>query len=305
MQHIHLGLCMIRIHALHRQNTGTHALLVLRDTRWTDERAIIGTMEVDLNSGTQLVYIAPNLMMSIADFHNHMEICIQTKGYEGWTTAESNLLITRGLIGRLTNTSYAGFHYNIQNVADYLATNGIKAFEGQQHHSQHIGERWVLQPAATPHVLQPTTVQMSSLLDKSISIRFSGHTAAQQTEAPEVDDLDVELIHAFIQHGEYPEITDPEEREQWGLAPLQITTICTEGGGKDPDPIFPIPSDLSDYYQADTDNESEEESPSTYDPRFPVAHVEGDKGFNFWVSMQPSASAKIRMEDIIPTGWED
>ncbi|KAG6521862.1 hypothetical protein ZIOFF_018995 [Zingiber officinale] len=49
MQLIHLGLVMIRIHALHCKNAGVNALVVLRDTRWRDDRSIIGTMEVDLS----------------------------------------------------------------------------------------------------------------------------------------------------------------------------------------------------------------------------------------------------------------
>ncbi|GJS71694.1 hypothetical protein Tco_0704535 [Tanacetum coccineum] len=36
LQHIHLGIFMIRLHALHRRSAGTNALVVLRDTRWED-----------------------------------------------------------------------------------------------------------------------------------------------------------------------------------------------------------------------------------------------------------------------------
>ncbi|KAG6474331.1 hypothetical protein ZIOFF_068257 [Zingiber officinale] len=115
------------LHLHKERNAGVNALVVLRDTRWRDDRSIIGTMEVDLTGGTQLVYIAPNMLISIEDFYNHMELAIQTHGYEEWNSAESNLLITRGLIGRLTNTSHADFRYNVQNVADYLASTGIHA----------------------------------------------------------------------------------------------------------------------------------------------------------------------------------
>nr|GFC61482.1 hypothetical protein AMTR_s00071p00160380 [Tanacetum cinerariifolium] len=54
LQHIHLGIFMIRLHALHRRSAGKNALVVLRDTRWEDSRQIIATMEVDLSAGTQL-----------------------------------------------------------------------------------------------------------------------------------------------------------------------------------------------------------------------------------------------------------
>ncbi|KAG6508545.1 hypothetical protein ZIOFF_033919 [Zingiber officinale] len=56
MQLIHLGLVMIHIHALHRRNAGTNALIVLRDTRWNDDKSIIGTMEDDLSEGLQQNY---------------------------------------------------------------------------------------------------------------------------------------------------------------------------------------------------------------------------------------------------------
>ncbi|GKC72223.1 Orf y, partial [Tanacetum coccineum] len=56
---------MIRIHALHQRSAGTNALVVLKDTRWEDSRQIIGTMEVDLLVGTQLVYMFLDMVLSI------------------------------------------------------------------------------------------------------------------------------------------------------------------------------------------------------------------------------------------------
>nr|GEX50624.1 hypothetical protein [Tanacetum cinerariifolium] len=84
LQHIHLGIFMIRLHALHRRSAGTNALVVLRDTRWEDSRQIIATMEVDLSAGTQLVYTFPDMILSVNDFHNHVEVAIQTHGYDTW-----------------------------------------------------------------------------------------------------------------------------------------------------------------------------------------------------------------------------
>ncbi|GJV95587.1 hypothetical protein Tco_1547164 [Tanacetum coccineum] len=73
--------------------------IVLRDTRWEDSRQIIATMEVDLSAGTQLVYTFPDMILSVNDFHNHVEVAIQTHG--------------------LSNTSYMGFQYSIENVVDH------------------------------------------------------------------------------------------------------------------------------------------------------------------------------------------
>lgn len=75
-QHIHLGLMMIRIQPLHARFAGTNVLVVLRDTRWADERSIIGSMEIDLSEGTQLVYIAPEMIISIHDFTNHLQLAL-------------------------------------------------------------------------------------------------------------------------------------------------------------------------------------------------------------------------------------
>ncbi|KAG6527663.1 hypothetical protein ZIOFF_009789 [Zingiber officinale] len=80
-QHIHIGLIMVRVYTLHRRDTGVMALAVLRDTRWRDDRSIIATMEMDLTRGTQMVYVIPDIMMSIEDFANHLELSLQTQGY--------------------------------------------------------------------------------------------------------------------------------------------------------------------------------------------------------------------------------
>nr|GFA51109.1 hypothetical protein [Tanacetum cinerariifolium] len=126
-EHIHLGIFMIRLHALHQKSTKTNALVVLRDTRWEDSRQIIAAMEVDLSTGMQLVYTFPDMILSVNDFHNHVEVAIQTRGYDTWQGAKSNLLITMALTSKLSNTSYLGFQYSVENVVDHLTTNSITA----------------------------------------------------------------------------------------------------------------------------------------------------------------------------------
>ncbi|KAG6532384.1 hypothetical protein ZIOFF_006224 [Zingiber officinale] len=196
MQLIQLGLVMIHIHALHRRNAGTNALVVLRDTRWSDDRSITGTMEIDLSEDTQLVYIAPNLLISIEDFFHHIELTIQTHGYENWNSAESNLLITRGLIGRLTNTSHAGFRYNIQNVADYLASTGINAVPATPRTTAELqGMRWILQPPLAPQIRNPQAVRTTTLMDGSISLAFSGYQSTGNPKASRFNEKDIEDIH--------------------------------------------------------------------------------------------------------------
>ncbi|KAG6507873.1 hypothetical protein ZIOFF_033226 [Zingiber officinale] len=216
MQLIHLGLVMIRIHALHRRNAGTNALIVLRDTRWNDDRSIIGTMEVDLSEGTQLVYIAPNLLISVEDFYHHIEIAIQTHGYEQWNSAESNLLITRGMIGRLTNTSHAGFRYNIQNVADYLASTGINAVPATPRTTAVLqGMRWILQPPNTPQIRNPQAVRTATLLDGSISLAFSGYRSTGNPRPSNYNERDTEDIHEEFAGVFLQELGMPDTNDRW------------------------------------------------------------------------------------------
>ena len=90
-------------------------------------------MEMDLTGGVQLAYTAPDMMMSIHDFFNNVQLVIQTHGYENWQAGKSNMLISRSLIGRLSNDSFTRFNYNIQNVADHLASHGVQAIPGRSH----------------------------------------------------------------------------------------------------------------------------------------------------------------------------
>nr|GEZ49899.1 TPA: orf y [Tanacetum cinerariifolium] len=123
---------MIRLDALHQRSAGKKALVVLRDTRWEDSWQTIRTIEVDLSAGTQLVYMFPDMVLTIDDFHNHVKVAIQTHGYDTWQGSESNLLVMMAMICRLSNTSYMGFQYNVDNVMDHLTTTSITAIPGER-----------------------------------------------------------------------------------------------------------------------------------------------------------------------------
>ncbi|GKB35157.1 hypothetical protein Tco_0880099 [Tanacetum coccineum] len=68
----------------------------------------------------------------VDDFHNHVEVAIQTNGYDTWQGGESNLLVTMAMIGRLSNTSYMGFQYSMDNVVDHLTTTSITAIPSER-----------------------------------------------------------------------------------------------------------------------------------------------------------------------------
>ncbi|GJS66827.1 hypothetical protein Tco_0681391 [Tanacetum coccineum] len=168
LQHIHLEIFMIRLHALNQRSAGTNALVVLRDTRWEDSRQIIATMEVDLSAGTQLVYTFPDMILSVNDFHNHVEVAIHTHGYDTWQGGESNLLITMALTGRLSNTSYMGFQYSVENVVDHLTTTGITAIPGERRSIEELeGMSWHLKPPEQTLVRVPSRVAVNERLNRS------------------------------------------------------------------------------------------------------------------------------------------
>lgn len=78
------------------------------------------------------MYIIPNIMMTIGDFYRNIQLTIQTRGYEQWRNGEANLLIFRGLVGRLSNTPNVGFTHEVTGVVDYLTSHGVRALPGRR-----------------------------------------------------------------------------------------------------------------------------------------------------------------------------
>ncbi|GKF03027.1 hypothetical protein Tco_0029950, partial [Tanacetum coccineum] len=151
-------------------------------------------MEVDLAQGTQLVYMVPDMMMSINDFHDHLRVSIQTHGYEAWQGGESNLLVTLSMVGRLLNTSYVGFNYNIENVVDLLSTRGISAIPGERRTMEELeGQSWHLRPIENETVRVPAGVAVHQRLNRTTSLRFERYRN-QVPSRTSVDQRDQEVI---------------------------------------------------------------------------------------------------------------
>ncbi|KAJ3705794.1 hypothetical protein LUZ61_009499 [Rhynchospora tenuis] len=242
LQHLHIGMIMVRLYTLHRKNAGVNALVLLRDTRWGDSRAVISSMEMDLSSGTQLAYTAPDITLSIHDFRDHIQIVIQTHGYEGWQGGESNLLLSRSLIGRLSNTSHTNFRYNVQNVADHLASRGVRAIPGTPRTTEELQERqWIIRPAIISRVQIPQDVNIHSRTDGSLSIRFANYSAA----TPPNDDIQRGTADEEELEQESINLLTPEEYWPWDL----------DEGYWDNMPEFPDPSEHSDADSAEQDED--------------------------------------------------
>ncbi|GJZ96794.1 hypothetical protein Tco_0669128 [Tanacetum coccineum] len=137
--------------------------IVLRDTRWEDSRKIIATMEVDLSAGTQLVYTFPDMILSVNDFHNHVEVAIQTHG--------------------------------VENVVDHLTTTGITAIPGERRSIEELeGMSWHLKPPEQTSVRVPSRVAVNERLNRSVSLRFERYRQTPQPPRYSVDQHDREVI---------------------------------------------------------------------------------------------------------------
>nr|GFB40156.1 TPA: orf y [Tanacetum cinerariifolium] len=135
------------------------------------------------------------MIISVNDFHNHVEVAIQTHGYDTWQGGESNLLITMALTGKLSNTSYMGFQYNVENVVDHLITNGIIAIPGEKRSIEELeGMSWNLKPPEQTSVRVPSRVAVNERLNRSVSLRFERYHQTPQPPRYSVDQHDREVI---------------------------------------------------------------------------------------------------------------
>ncbi|KAG6480393.1 hypothetical protein ZIOFF_063893 [Zingiber officinale] len=123
---------------------------------------------------------------------NH-EISILARGYEGWRNGEANILITRGLVGRLSNTPNVGFAYEVQNVVDYLASHGVRALPGRRYDTRElIGQNWIITPSTVTVPLQPTEVTTNNLIDGRISLHFNNYQVVRTPSPPRYNSRDYE-----------------------------------------------------------------------------------------------------------------
>ncbi|KAG6513896.1 hypothetical protein ZIOFF_024233 [Zingiber officinale] len=158
------------------------------------DQAIFATMEIDLTHGSQLVYVIPDTMLTTSDFYRNIQVSILTRGYEGWRNGEANLLITRGLVGRLSNTPNVGFAYEVQNVVDYLVSHGVRALPGRSYSTRDIlGHNWIIRQSTVNIPMQPTEVNTRNLLDGSVSLKFDNYQTAATLSVPKYNSKDEEI----------------------------------------------------------------------------------------------------------------
>ncbi|KAG6519020.1 hypothetical protein ZIOFF_022509 [Zingiber officinale] len=154
-----------------------------------------------------------NCWRFVGDFYRNIQLSILTRGYEQWRNSEANLLITRGLVGRLSNTPNVGFAYTIQGVVDYLTSHGVRALPGRRYSTSTLqGLNWVIQPTQLAIPMQPSEVNSNNLIDGRISLSFSNYRAALAAKLPYYNNQDEEV----------------QSDEDGSQAP-QIATVLTKG----------------------------------------------------------------------------
>ncbi|GKC10157.1 hypothetical protein Tco_1001767 [Tanacetum coccineum] len=184
-------------------------------------------MEVDLSAGTQLVYMFPDMVLSIDNFHNHVEVAIQTHGYDTWQGGESNLLVTMVMIDRLSNTSYMGFQYSVDNVVDHLTIAGITAIPGERRSVEELeGMSWNLKPSEQTLVRVPSRVAVNESLNRSLSLQFERYRRAPQLARYSVDQhdreiLDKEVTPCKVTILDEKDVWDDDERSEGKILVLQ------------------------------------------------------------------------------------
>ena len=156
---------------------------------------MIAAIEADLSEGNQLIYVVPGMMMTIGDFYRHVELSIQTRGYDTWQGGEANLLVTRSFTGRLSNTHNTGFAYRIERVTEFLVSNGVRAILGKAFSTQALqGGRWNIRPSRVVVPMEPTQLQSNTNYDGSISIQFQNYQAASSSRPPAFNNDDEEIM---------------------------------------------------------------------------------------------------------------
>ncbi|KAG6493275.1 hypothetical protein ZIOFF_048254 [Zingiber officinale] len=127
-----------------------------------------------------------------------LQISILARGYEAWQNSEANLLVTRGMVGRLSNTPNVGFIYEVQEVVDYLTSHGVNALPGRRFSTRNLqGLNWVINPTQISIPMQPAEVNSQTMMDGQISLSFSNYTAAQPSEAPNYNNKDEEVYETL------------------------------------------------------------------------------------------------------------
>ena len=185
---IHLGLIAFGFRTLVRKGTGAMALVILFDDRHYDkDKSIVGLAEIDLNAGSAITYIAPNFVMTIDDFCNHIKIAIQTRGFENFTG--KNIGLDLIFLGKTMSYINSNYKLKLKNLIDSVSSKGIKFIPGKEISSLTLaGLEWNIQlNSEEVKVIKPQSVSTYTDRNNRLSIRFEDYI---QTNPPEEEEED-------------------------------------------------------------------------------------------------------------------
>lgn len=190
---VHPGIIVIGMKHLGRKQAGGKVLLVLRDTRRTDEnKSVLGCMELDMSQNATLAFCNLDFVLSWPDAKKYLKLFVQTKGFEDMIAGE-NLEIMIAYCGRLGTTSSMQYQVQSDDLVEMLASKGIKCIPPMA--IQPIeGAEWNLQPMfqeTEAKISVPTASILYKKPNGNISLRFGeyqgivaeGETSDQQLEA--------------------------------------------------------------------------------------------------------------------------
>ena len=172
-KYIHQGMYIIGVKSMTRKKLGTKVLITLLDKRWNSiNKAALGFLEGDMNEGSLITYIAPDLIMPIKEFIEKMSFGFQTKGYEDFKG--TNLLVSIEFIGRLTNKSRTKYKVNVNDVIENMQSKGINFMSPLKISSEErAGEEWNISELIEKKTLQQPEDYISYENNKgNTSIRF-------------------------------------------------------------------------------------------------------------------------------------
>ncbi|GJT11370.1 Orf y [Tanacetum coccineum] len=97
---------------------------------------------------------------------------------------------------RLSNTSYMGFQYSVENVVDHLTKQALNSNSSVNEVSieELEGMSWHLKPPEQTSVRVPSRVAVNERLNRSVSLRFERYRQTPQPPRYSVDQHDREVI---------------------------------------------------------------------------------------------------------------
>nr|GEY00073.1 hypothetical protein LSAT_5X175041 [Tanacetum cinerariifolium] len=99
------------------------------------------------------------------------------------------------MIDRLSNTSYMGFQYSVDNVVGHLITTGITTIPGERRSVEELeGMSWNLKPSEQTSVCIPSRVAVNERINRSLSLPFERYLQVPQPAKYSIDQHDREIL---------------------------------------------------------------------------------------------------------------